>query len=283
MITKRSEGAMPQPTVELEPVIERWKTEAAANCAPLYYQNFFLRGGHDASNRNATTTFVSFGGKYYAVTCRHVVDLLETMRKSKLVEHPTLAFFFDKTFIPLSHFTADGLKHNFQIVDGADIAILDVSNLWSRLQAFGKVAVEMDEERHREPRWAKAQMMASAGYPERHKRNAVRDDGAERVFGTVPFVVLDKSGDIDRHNEVVVMKSTLEKPHGWYFSGISGGPIYVIQDELIIPVGIAFAGWPQQPNEERKGLLTDRDIEIHGQTLTPKFFGRWLIAAGLAS
>ena len=174
-------------------------------------------------------------------------------------------------------------QHNFRIVDGADIAILDVSNLWPMLQTFGKVAVEIDEERHREPRWAKAQMMAAAGYPERHKRNAIRDDGAERVFGTVPFVVLDKSGDIDRHNEVVVMKSTLERPHGWYFSGVSGGPMYVIQDELIIPVGIACAGWPQQPNEEPKGSLTDKDIEIHGQTLTPEFFGRWLIAPELAS
>ena len=283
MTAKRSEDAMPRPTAEAESVVERWKTEAIANCAPLYYQNFFVRGGHDASNRNATATFVSFGGKYYAVTCRHVVDLLEEMRKTKVVEHPTLAFFFDKTFIPLSHFTTDGLKHNFRIVDGADIAILDVSNLWPMLQTFGKVAVEIDEERHREPRWAKAQMMAAAGYPERHKRNAIRDDGAERVFGTVPFVVLDKSGDIDRHNEVVVMKSTLERPHGWYFSGVSGGPMYVIQDELIIPVGIACAGWPQQPNEEPKGSLTDKDIEIHGQTLTPEFFGRWLIAPELAS
>ena len=283
MTTERSEEAMPQPTAEPESIVELWKAEAMANCAPLYYQNFFLRGGHDASNRNATTTFVSFGGKYYAVTCRHVVDLLETMRKTKVVEHPTLAFFFDKTFIPLSHFTADGLKHNFRIVEDADIAILDVSNHWPTLQAFGKVAVEMDEERHREPRWAKAQMMASAGYPERHKRNAIRDDGAERVFGTLPFIVLEKSGDIDRHNKVVVMKSTLEQPHRWYFSGISGGPMYVIQDELIIPVGIAFAGWRQLPNEEPKRSLTDKDIAIHGQTLTLEFFGRWLMAAGLAS
>jgi hypothetical protein len=132
MTTKRSEDAMPQPTAEPESVVERWKTEAMANCAPLYYQNFFLRGGHDASNRNATATFVSFGGRYYAVTCRHVVDLLETMRKAKIVEHPMLAFFFDKTFIPLSHFTADDLKHNFRIVEDADIAILDVSIIRGR-------------------------------------------------------------------------------------------------------------------------------------------------------
>lgn len=281
--TKKSEDAMPQPAAHSAAVLRRWQDEAVANCAPLYYQNFFLKEGHDASNRNATATFVSFGGKYYLATCGHVVDLLETMREEKVIEHPTLGFFFDKTFTPLSHFTAEGLKHDFRRVQGVDIAILDISELWPMLQAVGKVAIEVDEERHREPRWAKAQMMASAGYPEHHKRNAIRGDGTERVFGTAPFIVADKRGDIDRHNELVVMKSTLEKPHGWYFSGISGGPMYVIQDELLIPVGIAIAGWPRQPEEEPKGSLTDKDIVIQGQTLTPEFFGRWLIATGLAS
>jgi hypothetical protein len=37
-------------------VFKRWKTEAAANCAPLYIQDAFLFDGHDASTKNATST-----------------------------------------------------------------------------------------------------------------------------------------------------------------------------------------------------------------------------------
>jgi hypothetical protein len=282
---QRKSAPTVQPS-EADVAIERWKGEADAHCAPLFILDFFLHGGHDASTRNATATFVTFGGKYYACTCRHAVELVQLLREKKAAPNPTLALFFDKTMIPLSFFTAEGLKDAISIVAGdgeEDLAIADITQFWPRLAAIGKVAIEMDEERHRAPRWAKAQMLAAVGFPERNKRNVTREDGQERVFGTMTLILSDKSGDVDRHNLVVEMKSTFEEPHGWYFSGISGGPMYVIQDERLIPVGIAFEGWPQSPTQKPHPTLTDKDIVVRGLTLTPENFKRWLIAARLSA
>ena len=76
---------------------------------------------------------------------------------------------------------------------------------------------------------------------------------------------------------LVLMKSRLKKPHGWFFSGISGGRIYVAQDDLMIPAGLLYDGWPQT-NEDRHKQFTPNDLVIRGVTLTPTNFQRWLFS-----
>jgi hypothetical protein len=61
--------AMTTVEVSSPEVLERWKSEATANCAPLYIQDAYLVGGYDASTRNATATFVKIGG---AILCLHL-------------------------------------------------------------------------------------------------------------------------------------------------------------------------------------------------------------------
>jgi hypothetical protein len=105
-----------------------------------------LIGGHDASTRNATATFVTFEGKHYACTCRHVVELVQKRRESGYSPYPTLNLFFDRTYIPLSFLTAEGLKDAISIVapgaseDYMDLAIADISTIWPQLSRIGKVA-----------------------------------------------------------------------------------------------------------------------------------------------
>jgi hypothetical protein len=140
---------------ETEPdnaILERFKSEATSNCAALFIEDLFLIGGHDASTRNATATFITFNGRYYACTCRHAVELVQRRREAGHSPFPTLALFFDKTYIPLSFLTAEGLEDAISIVtpeaneEYMDLAIADISSIWPQLNAFGKVAIEMNSE-----------------------------------------------------------------------------------------------------------------------------------------
>lgn len=88
-------------------VLVRWKSEATANCAPLYIQDAYLFGGYDASTKNATATFVKFGGRYYACTCRHAVDVVNKRRDTGTSPLPTLALGLKKGFINLSWIDTD--------------------------------------------------------------------------------------------------------------------------------------------------------------------------------
>jgi hypothetical protein len=76
------------------------------------------------------------------------------------------------------------------------------------------------------------------------------------------------------------MKSRLKEPHGWFFSGLSGGPIYVIDRDLMIPAGLLYDGWPQTREDTHKEF-TPNHIVIRGVTLTPANFESWLSAATL--
>jgi hypothetical protein len=73
----------------------------------------------------------------------------------------------------------------------------------------------------------------------------------------------------------------LEKPHDYYFSGMSGGPMYVQQDEHLIPAGILFEGWPQSKSTPPRAELDMQDIVVRGLTLTPTTFDKWSNAAKL--
>lgn len=161
-----------------------------------------------------------------------------------------------------------------------DLAIADISEHWDRLSAeWGNRAIEMDPENWREPRWARVKLLAAAGWPEIGKRN-VTVNGIGRVRGTMTLIIADASGGISRHDDIVLMESRLNEPHGWFFSGVSGGPIYVIQDDLIIPAGLLYEGWPQT-KDDRHTEFTPNDIVIRGVTLTPTNFKKWLSASKL--
>jgi hypothetical protein len=285
----RDENEVPKMTtveVSSPEVLERWNSEATANCAPLYIQDAFLFDGYDASTKNATATFVKFGGRYYACTCRHAVDIVKKRREEGTSPFPTLALGLKKEFINLSWVSADGLHDAMSIVepsegeDHLDLAIANISEHWERLSAeWGNRAIEMDPENWREPRWARAQLLTAAGWPEMGKRN-VTVDGNDLVRGTMTLVIADVSGGVSRHDRLVLMKSRLKEPHGWCFSGLSGGPIYVVDRDLMIPAGLLYDGWPQTKEDKHKEF-TPNDIVIRGATLTPTNFERWLSTAKL--
>jgi hypothetical protein len=258
--------------------------QAQRNCAPLYILDRFLRDGCDASTRNATATFLHFKDQYYACTCRHVVEIARNRRSGGYSPFAGLALGYKQGFEPLSFFTA--LQDATRVVPAADgeeylnLAIADITLIWPRFSAdWGSRAIEMDPDRWHEPRWARADMLAAAGWPETGKRNATDDKGMPVVNTTMAFAVANLKGGLSRSDRIVMMESRLDAPHGWFFSGISGGPIYIIQDNKLVPVGLLYDGWPQQKGDEHE-KYNECDIVIRGVVLTPEHLERWLKAAG---
>ena len=70
-----------------------------------------------------------------------------------------------------------------------------------------------------------------------------------------------------RKNSVAAMRfARFEQPE----------PMFVIQEERLIPVALTFEGWPQTKDDAPHANLTDQDIMVRGLTLTPDSFRRWL-------
>jgi hypothetical protein len=84
--------------------------QARAQTDPLFFQDYFMAHGHDVSTKNATATYVQFEGRLFAVTCRHVVELLEKRKQGQHSPYPTLALVVDGGLLNLSFFTAEGLQ-----------------------------------------------------------------------------------------------------------------------------------------------------------------------------
>ncbi len=266
---------------------------ARSQTDPLFIQDHFLATGHDANTKNATVTYVQFEDRVYAVTCRHVLEILEDRIKAQHSRFPTLALVIDRAVLNLSFFTAEGLKQSIvapQTVpdeDPLDLAVADITgSYWELLKnRKGKAAIDLNN--WREPRWARAEMLFAAGYPDEHKQH-VTIDNDEKLSSPMTLVAAQVNGRLAKDQREVRMRSRLKKPHGYYFSGMSGGPIYVQQDELLVPIGILYEGWPATSNNPvvfddtgTNALFDGNDIVIHGLTLTPDNFIKWLKAAHL--
>jgi hypothetical protein len=75
----RYNGHSREPATEREMAIETSESDENSRLArsqtdPLWLQDHFLGTGHDVTTRNGTASFVSFKGRHFAVTCRHVME-----------------------------------------------------------------------------------------------------------------------------------------------------------------------------------------------------------------
>jgi hypothetical protein len=264
---------------------ERGAALARSQTDPLFLQDHFLVGGHDVDTKNATATFVKFERKHYVVTCRHVLEVVQKRKeRDPRTRFPTMALVVGRAILNLSFFSAQGIQYALRAPtpdereEPLDLAIADISGWHWKLLAERKAKTAIDLDNWREPRWARAEMMVAAGYPDEHKTHVTA--GQEVMVGA-PCVLLaaKKRGEIGRDQKFAEMHSRLEKPHGYYFSGMSGGAMYVAQDDIIIPMAIVFEGWPQSRNSPPHPTLNRNDIYIRGLTLTPVTFADWLARA----
>ena len=128
--------------------------------------------------------------------------------------NPTLAIVIDRAVLNLSYFTAKGLALGITTPqaeskrDEIDVAIAPLA--W------------------REPDWNSVKWCLAAGYPDEHKKQVVHD-GTDKVSNQLVTVVAEAASQLGRAERCITLSSTLDKPHGFYFSGMSGGPVYAVE------------------------------------------------------
>lgn len=79
----------------------------------------------------------------------------------------------------------------------------------------------------------------------------------------------------------------MEEPNQFFFSGVSGGPIFLSNAKNIWPVGIIYEGQPgnsadfEELKSKEEAFFTKEDLLIKGVTLNPEVFSDWLSRAEL--
>lgn len=263
---------------EKEKYEEDMNTFCRACSDPLFINDYFLKDGHSEKTPNATATFIKYDGRYYACTCRHVLEEVDRRKSEPDGNQITLSLRTDKAVINLSFFLVDGLQSAFSTPEGElanekiDIGLTDISSLWSVLEKHkNKVAIDLD--RWEEAPWDKISMCAAAGYATEHKELS-----GDYVRTPMPLAIAELRSTIKADTRQFTLSSTLAEPHGIYFSGTSGGPILGCWDEAFTPVGLIFEGYPSSRKQEKQELsfLGLNDIFIRGLLLTPDRFAEWL-------
>lgn len=99
-------------------------------------------------------------------------------------------------------------------------------------------------------------------------------DGCESLFRPL------RSGPNDNS---FLLTSSLDADNKYFFSGMSDGPVYSVQNLKDNPnlIGIVFEGVPGSSTEwnarDESSFYTGRDIQIKAYTLTPEIFEQWLL------
>jgi hypothetical protein len=154
-----------------------------------------------------------------------------------------------------------------------DIAILPLpEHLWNFYGAR-KAKKPLNLDAWREPPWADIKWCAVAGYPTLHKQ--VRGD---QLVSPMVVSIVETAGGINPESASFTLSSQLTGPSQYYFSGVSGGPIFGVTDDEIWPVGIVYEGHPSRPESSRpaEAFLGPSDLFFRGLLLTPSIFRTWI-------
>jgi hypothetical protein len=241
---------------------------------PLFLQDHFLSTGHNETIHNGTATFVNYRGHVYGCTCQHVSDAVDDPAITA-GPHPTAALMVDRVVLNLSFWTAEGLRTALRTVTPGqgqhqvDVAIVELGHTWDMIrEKKQKIAINLDE--WEPPPWDDAHLCHAAGYPDEHKSA----DGAI-LSAPMTLVTAELSSKLSDSSREFTLSSQLDKPHNFFFSGISGGPILATWGDRFSPIGLVFEGEPSS-RTATSGWAGPNDILIRGILLTPQRIEEWL-------
>ena len=273
--------------------------------APVWLQDRFLFTGRDETTRNATVTFVKRRGCHYAVTCRHVLEAVTEPETVPGAPLPTMALEVDRVVLNFSFLTMEGIKSTFRAPEPEiqstpdDIALAKLSDFHWELLSSRKNKVTIDLDSWWEPNWSDVQSCLTVGYADEHKEKTTLEDGSEKLATRFLKVVTKLDTTLELNEPKFSLYSRLDDPPVSGFSGMSGGPLYAIEESKIkgdprfpigeddprFPIGIVFEGSPstiksaeQSHESTTQGFLDKRDILLRVLTLTPETFDEWLKA-----
>lgn len=266
------------------------------NTAPIWLQDFYLKTGHDENTRSGTATFVMRKGIPYVCTCRHIMDAVKDPKMVPNSKFPVLALTVETNHLNLGRITANGVELSMRAPRAAskqeeiDIAIAQLpANYWDILNTRkNKLAIDLDA--WKEPNWANVRYGLAHGYPDEHKKKKSEND-VDYVANQLITVVAEVGSKLARETRTITLNSELRDAHSWYFSGLSGGPLYVaegmqerkVEEHELFPVGIVFEGFPSSGRDDvaasrdaASAFLSDKDLFVRALTLTPEIFDEWV-------
>lgn len=253
--------------------------ELSKYCEPLFLLDEWMRSGHSEATENGTLTYLKLDGKVYGVTCRHVVasagEAKGSGRMFAAVMHGRVVSFF--RYIDT---LAGGYAITFRFPalpnEEPDIAIHCFGVDMAEAQALkGKVPIDLDV--WREPVWSQVKLGAAVGYGTEHK---IRLE--DKVAAPMHVVTASLSSAVHVDSKQIVLSDQLNSPHGVFFSGLSGGPIFVDDgDESLKFAGIVFEGAPGsslawKDRDLDQSFIDERDIVVYGVRITPGRFREWV-------
>lgn len=250
-------------------------------CAPVFIASTFsgtlwVKDEHLAPEkidsdtlRSGTVTFVQYKGRFYALTCWHVIESLEK-RQQQWKEEQVEKFNCLPPIDGIGLYTPiDNNQYHFNFkftkvgCEKTDVAIARItSHAFKRL---GRSAITLA---------AKKQFPETgiaSGYPEEQRIiTAGRNINTFSPKFVVCIATLSESmggtvyieDSISTHNGVDVL------------SGMSGGPLIWSDSKRFGLAGIIKSGHDIQPKDN--GFATEDSIFIHAQKVTPQIFDEWL-------
>ncbi len=259
---------------------------AVQNCEPLYLSHPFLKDGHSATKANATILYIKYLGTVYGITCAHVYD--QQFGENGAIEK-VLTVWGDRLIYQFGNWSSDRYQSHFRILrneksapESLDIAIIKLPTPFpeSHMGKKGKVAIDFD---HWEPpQWSSISTCVVSGFPTEHK-----EQSDSHVAAKFLQVVAELTRPIDAGTNDFMLASTLPEKNDYFFSGLSGGPVYCIKsDDTLTVVGVVFEGSPGSAAEWWKrgqdSFFTKENVQFRAYLLTPSVLARWINDAGMA-
>ena len=257
---------------------------AEQNCEPLYLSHPFMRDGHSANKANATISYVKYRGTVYGITCAHVYD--QQFGESGDTEK-VLTVWGDRLIYRFGNWAQDGYQSHFRLLrksgsssESLDIAVIKLLAPFPELHLARKGKIPIDLDHWEEPDWGSISTCVVSGYPTEHK-----EQSDSHVAANLLQIVAELTRPLSAGTNDFMLASTLPEKNDYFFSGVSGGPVYCIpSDSTMTLVGVVFEGSPGSSAEwEKRGqesFFSKEDVQFRAYLLTPSIFAKWIDCAG---
>ena len=246
------------------------------HCLPIFIGKPFVLDGRPPSNPSATATLVKFKNRLWVVTCDHVRVTAESNPEW------VASLAAGNVTLELGCWGEGGWRSALKKVDcfesGVDIAIAEIPNHSLETLSRSKPKAPIDLDEFIEPNWASVKQCIAVGFPDRMKKSRVETSILESPMVEAVADLCDLPGPSAKY---VTLHSELHRPARFALSGISGGAIFAICDDTILPAAITFEGHPSGPLLDpiaSPSWLKPEDLFVRGLLLRPTYFSDWLAA-----
>lgn len=246
------------------PIASQLHANPAVNCAALVITENFEAGSKyilpaqpKAELRNGTITFVQSQGRFYGITCFHVVEHFRKMEKKGGAGSHSMRTMLNGFYVVIDRF----IQPPAQYPDASpDIAIREVKPGF--ISHLGKQAIDIDVMKDVPDGIRHAY---AVGFPEALK-TAFNDKIGYRVSMPQAQILAELQATPTRRFS---MFSEIEPVHDIDYSGMSGGPIFWSTEEEYGLVGIIYEGGHGSSG-------ANDQIFVYGELATPEIILGWI-------